>query len=175
MTEEIWKDIKDYEGLYQISNLGNIKNLKTNIVKTPSSSNIHSYLVVRLVKNKKGKCFNAHRLVAQAFIPNPDMLPIVNHIDGNIHNNRVENLEWVTNRQNMFHWINERKKELDPDLLFIKNFTGISILQICKLVNANRSNILSGTASKEKIHQVRMELEKQINNLWNEDFDYKNK
>lgn len=99
--EEIWKDIKGYEGLYQVSNLGRVKSLgngKEKIRKTNISSN--GYLSLILVKNKKGKNFSVHRLVAEAFIDNPDNLPCVNHKDENKLNNCVDNLEWCTKQYN---------------------------------------------------------------------------
>ncbi len=100
--KEIWKDIEGYEGLYQISNLGNVKSLKNNIILKPSK-NSKGYLQVFLWKNGSGKLLRIHRLVAKAFIPNFDDKPQVNHIDGNKQNNRVNNLEWVTNSENQKH------------------------------------------------------------------------
>ena len=94
---ETWKNIKGYEGLYQISNKGRVKSLynknnkKEKILK-PGERN--EYLCVSLYKNNKKNVYSIHRLVAQAFLPNPDNLPVVNHKDENKLNNNVENLEW---------------------------------------------------------------------------------
>lgn len=111
--EEIWKDIViekngvlyDYTGLYQVSNLGRVRSLnyqgthgKVHIMATkPKASGHHSVGLCT-----KGKCnkFQVHRLVATAFIPNPDNLPVINHKDENPENNRVENLEWCTMQYN---------------------------------------------------------------------------
>lgn len=114
--EEIWKDIKGYESLYQVSNLGNIKSLtrKTNTSllnqkyvlkkgKLIKKNVIKNYLVVSLSKNNIVKIMQVHRLVAQAFIPNPLDKPQVNHIDGNKQNNCVNNLEWVSAKENHKH------------------------------------------------------------------------
>ena len=95
--EEIWKDIKGYEGRYQVSNLGNVKSLRTN--KLLYYSNSDNYYRVSLYKNKR-TMFSIHRLVAEAFIPNPNNLPCVNHKDCNTYNNKVDNLNWCTYKQN---------------------------------------------------------------------------
>ena len=108
--EEIFKDIKGYEGLYQISNLGRIKSLNYNrtgkekLLKQSINSN--NYFKITLSKNNVMKNFCTHVLVAKAFIENPNMLSCVNHIDGNKQNNRVDNLEWVTYKQNTIHAYN---------------------------------------------------------------------
>lgn len=116
MDTEIWKDIKEYEGLYQVSNKGKIKrlagkcltkagkyrNISENILTCFSNKTRYNYLYVNL-NNNGLKQFRLHRLVALHFIPNPDNLPEVNHIDGNKNNNTVENLEWCSNLENIRH------------------------------------------------------------------------
>lgn len=100
--EEIWKDIKDYEGLYQISSLGRVKSLwygKERILKLGKDKD--NYLTTNLCKEGKIKIFKVHRLVAQTFIPNPNNYPCVNHKDENKQNNTVENLEWCTHKYNV--------------------------------------------------------------------------
>ena len=104
MVNEIWKDINGYEGLYQISNFGNVKSLprqgaKGKILK-PSKINI-GYLRVGLNKNGKCKRYLIHRLVAEAFLPNPDNKPCIDHINANKTDNRICNLQWVTHKENM--------------------------------------------------------------------------
>lgn len=103
MKKEIWKDIKGYEGLYQVSNIGRIKSFKRNESIMQPNDNGKGYLQVGLTKNGKRSYFKIHRLVAEVFIPNPDNKPEVNHIDGNKKNNTVENLEWCTTKENCQH------------------------------------------------------------------------
>ena len=101
---EIWKDIVGYEGLYQISNLGNVKSLnyrrtgKERILNP--GNNGCGYLFVILCNNGKRKHFKIHRLVANAFLENPDNKSDVNHKDEDKTNNNVDNLEWMTRQEN---------------------------------------------------------------------------
>lgn len=108
--KEIWKDIAGYEGLYRISNKGNVLSLNAYghglIRPLKSRKNVFGYLTVVLRKNKKAKYTGVHILVAKAFIPNPDNKPQVNHLDGNKENNSVDNLEWATCKENINHAIN---------------------------------------------------------------------
>ena len=108
--EEIWKDIEGYEGLYQVSNLGRVKSLGRKVKKINGKMNVcekilkpgigNGYKKVSLWKNNSSKMFLIHRLVALAFIPNNENLPIVNHKDENRLNNAVDNLEWCTYEYN---------------------------------------------------------------------------
>lgn len=101
---EEWKDIKGYEGLYQISNKGRVKSLGNNKSRKEKirdgKIDNNGYKRIGLCKNGKEKKYKIHRLVAQAFLPNPDNLPVVNHKDENKLNNNVENLEWCTQEYN---------------------------------------------------------------------------
>lgn len=115
--EEIWKDIKGFEGKYQISNIGNVKSLEREVRNTNNSTRIvkerilklqnnpHKYKMVAMSKESYIKPFVTHRLVATAFIPNPENKPCVNHINGIRWDNRVENLEWCTHKENTRHMI----------------------------------------------------------------------
>lgn len=119
MLIEEWKDIPDYEGMYQISNFGRVKSLqrvlphkkygtwtiKERILK-PGWVGVKSnqYQIVFLHKGKgEQHCFRIHRLVAENFIPRIDGKNVVNHIDCDRSNNRVDNLEWVTDKENAVH------------------------------------------------------------------------
>ena len=102
--QELWKDIKGYEGKYQVSNFGRVKSLNYNNTSQEkilvNSLSNKGYYRVSLSLNNKAKQYNIHRLVAEAFIPNPLNLPFVNHKDKNRTNNMVDNLEWCTIQYN---------------------------------------------------------------------------
>ena len=114
MEQVIWKPIVGYEGRYEVSNTGQIRSLDIYIdcginirfcrgrIK-PIYTNNRGYCFVSLCMEGKGTRHLVHRLVAEAFIPNTDKKPQVNHIDGNITNNCADNLEWVTDDENKAH------------------------------------------------------------------------
>lgn len=121
MESEIWKDVVGYEGLYQVSNLGRVKGLdrkasignnnfrsvKGGLLKIRKGEKTN-YPFVALTKNHKASLIRVHRIVAEAFIPNPNNYPQVNHKDGDKTNNCVCNLEWVTCSQNTKHAYDNR-------------------------------------------------------------------
>lgn len=127
----IWKEIKGFEGLYQVSNLGEIKS-KRKILKPFTTSN--NYLKVKLSKNSKTKDYFVHRLVAEAFVSNPNGFLQVNHIDENIQNNKFNNLEWCDHSYNQNYGTRNKKvqqklgtkiNQYDLDGNFIKTFDSI--------------------------------------------------
>lgn len=96
-----WKAIEGYEGLYEVSNTGEIRNAKGKTKKSSLKKGVNTnYKEISLWKDGKNKRFLVHRLVAKAFIPNPNNYPIINHKDENGTNNCVENLEWCNHRYN---------------------------------------------------------------------------
>lgn len=105
LPHEEWRDVIGYEGFYQVSNLGRVKSLKCNKPKILKAYFYRQdeYLAVELFIHSKQKPIKIHRLVAEAFLPNPDNKPQVNHIDGNKLNNRLTNFEWVTVGENVRH------------------------------------------------------------------------
>lgn len=101
---EILKDIEGFEGLYKVSNLGRLYSVRNNKFLKPTPNSLRTNrLYVKLYKDKKQYTFILPRLVAKAFLPNPDHLATVNHKDGNPLNNRVDNLEWLSNADNIRH------------------------------------------------------------------------
>lgn len=121
---EMWKDVPGYEGLYQISDLGNIYSVRYKRFRK-SKTDRYGYATVSLNKHGSQQFFLVHRLVASEFIQNPCNLPEVNHIDGNKQNNRADNLEWCDHSANMIHAykmglvasIKERKRQPTPKKL----------------------------------------------------------
>lgn len=103
---EEWRDVVGYEGLYKISSKGRVKSYQgrhkqPKILKMSMTTT--GYKKVELTKNKRKKSLKVHRLVAEAFLPNEENKPYVNHIDSNPLNNDVMNLEWCTQKENMIH------------------------------------------------------------------------
>lgn len=105
LPKQIWKDISGYEGKYQVSNTGRVRSLnykRTGKIKVMKlSTNKLGYKIIMLSKNGKCKTWQVHRLVAQAFLPNPNNYPIINHKDENPKNNTVWNLEWCSQEYNI--------------------------------------------------------------------------
>ena len=100
---EIWRDIAGYEGHYQVSTFGRIKSFKNGKVRILKPFLQGDYIYIELHKDRKGKTMLVHRLVAEAFLPNPDAKPEVNHIDSVKLNNYVNNIEWCTHEENIQH------------------------------------------------------------------------
>ena len=109
---EVWKKVKGYEGIYEVSNYGNVKRVSgitgvntkyLNGYYLKPLDNGKGYLRVKLTTNNKSKRIMLHRIIAEAFIPNPDNKPVVNHINHNIVDNRINNLEWCTQSENVLH------------------------------------------------------------------------
>lgn len=148
---EIWKPIKDYEGLYEVSNTGRIRSIertvkRLNRYKTYTNQLIpekikkgspdkDGYLKVGLWKNNKCCTTSIHRIVATAFINNPKMLPQVNHLDENKCNNRVDNLQWCSPLENINHGTGKARRtktmskpvlQFDPFGNFIREYKSIS-------------------------------------------------
>lgn len=174
IMEEIWKDIKGYEGLYQVSNLGNVKSFyNSNIRLLKAGINSNKYFYVGLIKDKKRTFILIHRLVAITFIPNTEKKPFVNHINGIKKDNRVENLEWCTQQENVKHsWnigtskISDKQKELLSKRCSIKvidiktNKIYNSIKEACKFEKMHSTVLCSMLNGKIKNKTTLIKYEK---------------
>lgn len=153
---EVWKDVRGYEGLYEVSNFGNVRSLNwrnEGIVRNLYlKRHNRGYLQVELANGNKKQMFLVHRLVAQAFIPNPYALPQINHIDEDKHNNSADNLEWCTQSQNM--------------KAFQKTHNG------CRAVKP-RGNSKQSLRNKYKIQQLT--IDGKLVNTWDFAFEAKRK
>lgn len=161
--EEIWKDVVGFEGYYEVSNYGNVRSKDRVIVRSNGckltltgkplpqykrygNSTIARYYV-NLCKNSKNYTPSVHRLVAEAFIPNPDNLPQINHKDEDPSNNRVDNLEWCTAKYNHNYgtrndrqarklWVPVCVYDMDGNLLSVHD----SIKEACNIYNVDASS-----------------------------------
>ena len=115
------KDIKNYEGLYAITPEGEVWSYKRKKFLKPGV-NQKGYLIVQLFKDGKGKHYKIHRLVAEAYIPNPDNLPQVDHIDNDKTHNYLNNLQWITNRDNSRKSNNKPILQYDLDGNFVREW-----------------------------------------------------
>jgi hypothetical protein len=140
MASEIWRTVEEFPE-YEVSNLGRVKSLNYNgtkqaVVLKPVKQK-KGYLKIGLYKNKKYYSRQIHRLVATAFIDNPDKLPQVNHIDGDKNNNSVYNLEWCNNRYNQLHAINNGLRHTKKVAQYSKN--GILIKVWARATEASKA------------------------------------
>ena len=150
--KEIWKDIKGYEGIYQVSNKGNVRSLDRTVITKENkvrslkgkllkpATITHGYLGVNLCN----KSYRVHRLVAEAFIPNPNNLPIINHLDEDKTNNCVDNLQWCTSQENNTYGTRLQKAS---DSMKKKENHGLNE-QIIEMIKNQNKKVLCVTTNK---------------------------
>lgn len=138
MEKEIWKPIKGYEGLYEISNMGRIKGLERKsknrtypLILLKLKKDTHGYLQAFLYKNNIRKTYLVHRLVASAFIDNPNNYKEINHIDEDKTNNKISNLEWCSRIYNVNYGnrtlkTTKKVKQYDLNKNYIKTWNSMS-------------------------------------------------
>ena len=169
MMEEIWKDIKGFEGLYQVSNFGRVKKLaqvshrlnrwgtiteyhQAEKILTPAFDGRKHYLFVGLNKGEQRTLRNIHRLVAEAFVPNPHNYEYVNHKDEDKLNNLADNLEWCTHKYNTHYGKNKRSKrvaQMDMQGNVIAEFE--STRDAAKVMGVDHVSIAAACRGKTKI------------------------
>ena len=140
---KIMKNIKGYEGIYGITSCGKVWSYRNECFLKPRANN-KGYLIVGLCKHGQSKMYRVHRLVAEAYIPNPDNLPQVDHIDNDKTHNYVNNLQWITNRDNCRKSHNKPILQYDLDGNFIREWKCAA--DVGREVNSNICQCLKGRA-----------------------------
>ena len=125
MNNEFWKDVENYEDLYEVSDAGRVRNKITGRILKPGNHH-KRYLYVNLSKNGTYKSHKVHRLVAEAFIPNPNNQLQVDHIDENKTNNTVDNLRWVSCQENIDHSLSKPVNQYTLDGRLLNTYKSIS-------------------------------------------------
>lgn len=169
---EIWKDIEGFEGFYQVSSFGRVRSLdrlvngcgkkgfqrlKGKILKLQSRKSGHLDVLLKM-NGKEKRCW-VHRLVAEAFIANPQTLPIVNHIDSNPKNNTIENLEWCTQKHNITHCV--KSGRFNPKLGETSPFNKLKTEEVLEI----REKFSTGNVTKRSLAREYRVAESTIKNI----------
>lgn len=150
---EEWRPLLNFEGRYEVSNLGRIKSLKRNkIIKTHISPQGYMCASLRYIGEKKTRTIRIHRAIAQAFIPNPNNYPIINHKDGNKLNNSIDNLEWCTCQHNIRHSFDNRLQKPSGRLLVGDDYVKIRAMYLNGYRYSEMVEALSGKVAKATIY-----------------------
>lgn len=174
--EETWMDVKGYEGLYKISNMGKVRSLDREFVRSdgiasriygrilkPGIQNSDGYLAVALTKDKKARSFSVARLVASNFIPNPDGKATVNHKKGIKTDNRVSELEWATQSENNHHafdtGLHKRQVGESNPSVFL-NEKQVRVIKWWKIINPK-------VTGPEVCRVFKLNSRQSVYNIWN--------
>lgn len=166
IEKEVWKDVSGFEGYYQVSNLGRVRSLDRKVWsekrgifhfqkgRVLKPVNIHGYWRVLLSKDGKPAKAIVHRLVAGAFLPNPENLEYVNHKDENKSNNRLENLEWCTPKYNVYYGENSTTRPVIATNIYTGEQTKYtSMMDAARVGGFNPSHISKVCRGKLKTHK----------------------
>lgn len=181
--DEIWVDIKNYEGLYKISNFGRVMSMPKTWVCCKKTTRTKSETIVSVCTNtlyhnlrlhkkgEKSRFKNLHRLLAEHFIPNPNNKREVNHINGNKHDNRLENLEWVTSSEN-------RKHAFDTGLKVSPKSKNHHAAKPIMIINTKKCTTISFPTIREAVEKTGISTStiymnmKGFSKSWNYKFEY---
>ena len=170
---EEWRDIEQFKGEYQISNFGRIRNYRTKkVLKNYISPEGYICNSLRHSKEERTHTVRVHRLIAEAFIPNPNNYPIINHIDGNKQNNNIENLEWCTAQHNIQHSFDNRLQE--PTNIILVGYDYV-IAFAMYLNGFLYGEIVERLGNKVKDRAVYQALKRKTYLRWYSEDDFKNK
>lgn len=170
---EEWRDIEQFKGEYQISNFGRIRNYRTKkVLKNYISPEGYICNSLRHSKEKRTHTVRVHRLIAEAFIPNPNNYSIINHIDGNKQNNNIENLEWCTAQHNIQHSFDNGLQE--PTNIILVGYDYV-IAFAMYLNGFLYGEIVERLGNKVKDRAVYQALKRKTYLRWYSEDDFKNK
>jgi NUMOD4 motif/HNH endonuclease len=164
MSHEEWRDVPGFEGLYKVSNFGEIYSIPRNGTKggkLKQHADRYGYKKVVLYKNDKPHYFTVHRLVAEAFLPNPENKTQVNHKNSIRTDNRLENLEWVTAKENIYHSHQNRKQRIPMKAVVIEHVkTGLrktfpSQREAARYIGVNQSTVYKAIYKKQRVKTVK--------------------
>ena len=176
LFNEIWKPVKGFEGLYEVSNMGNVRSVDRYVMNgnrycflkgkpRKPYTNSKGYLITNLSKNGQVKTYFVHRLVAEAFIPNPNDLPFIDHINTIRDDNRVENLKWCSYKENsnnpltIEHIISRKNKSVYYIDEQGKRISFKSMTEAARKIGCSSSTITRALKKNRPVHDIQLYFE----------------